>query len=113
MTARPARPGTTPSPSRWPSTTTSATTPGATALHIRLTGDHGTGRLLGAQIVGHRTGQVAKRIDIYATALHAGLTVDAVNDLDLSYTPPYGSPWDAVQTAAQAWSTATAPVLSD
>ena len=70
---------------------------------IHLTGDHATGRLLGAQILGHRTGQIGKPIDIYAAALHAGLTVDALNDLDLSYTPPYGSPWDAVQTAAQAW----------
>ena len=32
-----------------------------------------------------------------------GMTVDAVSDLDLSYTPPLGSPWDAVQIAAQAW----------
>jgi len=31
------------------------------------------------------------------------MTVDAVSDLDLSYTPPLGSPWDAVQIAAQAW----------
>jgi hypothetical protein len=31
------------------------------------------------------------------------MTVDAVSDLDLSYTPPLGSPWDAVQMAAQAW----------
>jgi hypothetical protein len=31
------------------------------------------------------------------------MTVDGLNDLDLSYTPPFGSPWDAVQMAAQAW----------
>jgi hypothetical protein len=31
------------------------------------------------------------------------MTVDAVSDLDLSYTQPLGSPWDAVQMAAQAW----------
>jgi hypothetical protein len=31
------------------------------------------------------------------------MTVDAMNDLDLSYTPPLGSPWDAVQMGAQAW----------
>jgi len=35
------------------------------------------------------------------------MTVDAVSDLDLSYTPPLGSPWDAVQMAAQAWTRAT------
>jgi hypothetical protein len=31
------------------------------------------------------------------------MTVDAVSDLDLSYTPPFGSPWEAVQIGAQAW----------
>jgi NADPH-dependent 2,4-dienoyl-CoA reductase/sulfur reductase-like enzyme len=31
------------------------------------------------------------------------LTVDRLSDLDLSYTPPFGSPWDAVQLAAQDW----------
>ena len=31
------------------------------------------------------------------------MTVDEVSDLDLSYTPPLGSPWDAVQMGAQAW----------
>jgi len=46
---------------------------------------------------------VAKRIDVYATALFFGMAVDGVNDIDLSYTPPFGSPWDAVQVAAQAW----------
>ena len=37
------------------------------------------------------------------------MTVDAVSDLDLSYTPPLGSPWDAVQMAAQAWVRETRP----
>jgi hypothetical protein len=72
-------------------------------MALRLTGGQDTGRLLGAQILGHRTAQVAKRIDIYATAVHTGLSVDAVNDLDLSDTPPYSSPWDPVQIAAQRW----------
>ena len=31
------------------------------------------------------------------------MTVEALSELDLSYTPPFGSPWDAVQMAAQAW----------
>lgn len=31
------------------------------------------------------------------------MTVDALSDLDLSYTPPLGSPWDAIQAGAQAW----------
>jgi NADPH-dependent 2,4-dienoyl-CoA reductase/sulfur reductase-like enzyme len=77
--------------------------PGATPIRIRVTGDVTTGRLLGAQLVGHRGAEIAKRIDIYATAIHHGARVDQISDLDLSYTPPLGSPWDAVQTAAHAW----------
>jgi NADPH-dependent 2,4-dienoyl-CoA reductase/sulfur reductase-like enzyme len=83
--------------------------PGAHRLHIRITGDSHTGRLLGAQIVGHWQAEVAKRIDVFATALFHGMTVEGVSALDLSYTPPMGAPWDAVQEAAQAWvSTAAA-----
>lgn len=77
--------------------------PGAHELHIRVTGDRKTGRLLGAQIVGHWHGEVAKRIDIFATALFHGVCIDDLNDLDLSYTPPVSSPWDPVQLSAQAW----------
>lgn len=77
--------------------------PGATPISIRITGDAGDGRLLGAQLVGTRGAEIAKRVDTYATALHHGMTVEAMSDLDLSYTPPLGSPWDAVQVATQAW----------
>jgi hypothetical protein len=59
--------------------------------------------LLGAQIAGHWKSEVAKRIDVFATALFHGMTIDELNALDLSYTPPLGSPWDAVQIAAQTW----------
>ena len=74
---------------------------------MRVTGDRGTGRLLGMQLFGHRHAEIAKRIDIAATAIFHGMTVDAVSDLDLSYTPPLGSPWEAVQMGAQAWVRAT------
>ena len=77
--------------------------PGSHRIAIRVTGDRATGRLLGLQLFGHRHAEIAKRIDIAAAAIYAGMTVDAVSDLDLSYTPPLGSPWDAVQMAAQAW----------
>jgi hypothetical protein len=49
---------------------------------------------------------VPKRIDIAATALFHGMTIDSLSDLDLSSTPPFGSPWDVVQTSAQDWSRA-------
>jgi NADPH-dependent 2,4-dienoyl-CoA reductase/sulfur reductase-like enzyme len=77
--------------------------PGAKPITITVTGDTRTGRLLGAQLIGHRDTAVAKRVDTYATALHAGMSVAEVADLDLSYTPPLGSPYDAIQTAGQQW----------
>ena len=77
--------------------------PGAQKLRIRVTGDRRTGRLLGAQILGHWRSEVSKRIDVFATALFHGMGVEALNDLDLSYTPPFGSPWDPVQMGVQAW----------
>jgi NADPH-dependent 2,4-dienoyl-CoA reductase/sulfur reductase-like enzyme len=80
--------------------------PHAHDLHIRLTADVQTGRLLGCQLLGHRHAEIAKRIDTPAAALHAGWPIDRLNDLDLSYTPPFGTPWDALQVAGQAWQAA-------
>ena len=77
--------------------------PGAQPLAMRWTGDRRTGRLLGLQLVGRLGSEVAKRVDIAATALHHGAGVVTINDLDLSYTPPLGSPWDALQIGAQRW----------
>lgn len=86
--------------------------PGAQPISIRVTGDTRDGRLLGAQLVGRLGTETAKRVDTFATALFAGLTVAGVSDLDLSYTPPLGSPWDAVQVATQAWSRANRAAVS-
>jgi NADPH-dependent 2,4-dienoyl-CoA reductase/sulfur reductase-like enzyme len=77
--------------------------PGSHRIRMRYTGDRRTGRLLGLQLFGHKQAEVAKRIDIAATAIFNEMTVEAMNELDLSYTPPLGSPWDAVQMGAQAW----------
>jgi NADPH-dependent 2,4-dienoyl-CoA reductase/sulfur reductase-like enzyme len=77
--------------------------PGSHRIHIRYTGDRRNGRLLGVQLFGHRHAEVAKRIDIAATAIFNEMTVDGLSELDLSYSPPLGSPWDAVQMGAQAW----------
>lgn len=82
--------------------------PGAKAVHMRLTGDRTTGRLLGAQLVGPVQTEIAKRIDSLATALFHEMTVEALSDLDLSYTPPLGSPWDLVQMCAQDWTQSVA-----
>lgn len=77
--------------------------PGAKQITVRITGDRTSGQLLGAQMIGHYGTEVSKRIDIFAAAIHNGMTVEELNDLDLSYTPPLSSPWDPVQMAAQAW----------
>lgn len=77
--------------------------PGATPLRIRITGDRKTHRLLGAQMIGHYRAEISKRIDIFAAAIFNEMTVESLSQLDLSYTPPLGSPWDPVQMAAQLW----------
>jgi NADPH-dependent 2,4-dienoyl-CoA reductase/sulfur reductase-like enzyme len=82
--------------------------PGAHELQVRITGDRQTGKLLGAQLLGNKRSEISKRIDIFATALFHGMTVEALKELDLSYTPPLSSPWDPVQMGAQAWSRSAA-----
>jgi NADPH-dependent 2,4-dienoyl-CoA reductase/sulfur reductase-like enzyme len=77
--------------------------PGAHPITISVTGDRHTGALLGAQLVGRLGTEISKRVDTYAAALVHDMTVAQLADLDLSYTPPLGSPWDAVQMAAQQW----------
>ncbi|HEY5023365.1 MAG TPA: FAD-dependent oxidoreductase [Acidimicrobiales bacterium] len=77
--------------------------PGSHRIAMRFTGDATTGRLLGVQLFGHKHAEVAKRVDIGAAAIFHDMTVDDISALDLSYTPPLGSPWDAVQIGAQAW----------
>jgi NADPH-dependent 2,4-dienoyl-CoA reductase/sulfur reductase-like enzyme len=77
--------------------------PGSHLITMRVTGDRRTGQLLGLQLFGHKHAEIAKRIDIAATAIFNQMTVESVSNLDLSYTPPLGSPWEAVQMGAQAW----------
>jgi NADPH-dependent 2,4-dienoyl-CoA reductase/sulfur reductase-like enzyme len=77
--------------------------PGAHRIAMRWTGDRRTGRLLGVQLFGHQHAEVAKRIDIAAAAIYNEMSVESLSDLDLSYTPPLGSPWDAMQIGAQTW----------
>ena len=55
-------------------------------MHIRVTGDRKTGRLLGAQIAGNYHDEVAKRVDIFATALFHGMRIDDLNALAISPT---------------------------
>jgi rhodanese-related sulfurtransferase len=70
--------------------------PGARMMHLKLLFTR-EGRILGAQIVGQDG--VDKRIDVLATAMQAGLTVYDLQELELSYAPPYGSAKDPVNFA--------------
>lgn len=70
--------------------------PGARPLHLKLLFAP-DGRVLGAQATGGDG--VDKRIDVIATAIRAGLTVDDLADLDLAYSPPFGSAKDPVNLA--------------
>ncbi|HEY3364346.1 MAG TPA: FAD-dependent oxidoreductase [Symbiobacteriaceae bacterium] len=69
------------------------------AFEVRLTADARTGRLLGAQLAGHRDG--ARRIDVAAALLTRGALVRDAAGLDLGYTPPLGVARDPLVQAAQ------------
>jgi len=71
--------------------------PGAVPMVMKLLFSPDRGRIFGAQIVG--IDGVDKRIDVLATALHAGMTVHDLTELELSYAPQYGTGKDAVNMA--------------
>jgi NADPH-dependent 2,4-dienoyl-CoA reductase/sulfur reductase-like enzyme len=66
---------------------------------IKLISEKSTQKLLGAQAIGGEG--VAKRIDVLATAIWAGMTLDEIAWLDLTYVPPVAPVWDPVLVAAQ------------
>ncbi len=74
--------------------------PGAEPIAMKILFAPDTGKLLGAQAVGHEG--VDKRIDVFATALKAGMTVDDLAELELAYAPPFGSAKDPVNMAGMA-----------
>lgn len=71
--------------------------PGTTSMQIKLMFAPEDGKILGAQVVGYDG--VDKRIDIFATAIRAGMTVHDLERLELAYAPPYGSAKDPVNMA--------------
>ncbi|MGV9454000.1 FAD-dependent oxidoreductase [Streptomyces sp. NPDC003635] len=73
--------------------------PGAGLMTVKILAERRTGRLLGVQIVG-REG-AAKRVDVAAVALTAGMTVEQMTSLDLGYAPPFSPVWDPVLVAAR------------
>lgn len=73
--------------------------PGALPLHIKLLYHAETGLLLGGQAIG--TNGAEKRIDVLSTALFNKMTIEELEDLDLSYSPPVNGVWDPIQQAAR------------
>jgi len=71
--------------------------PDARQMHIKLLFTKPEGKILGVQIIGSKG--VDKRLDIFATAIRAGMTVFDLQELELAYAPPYGSGKDAVNMA--------------
>ena len=71
--------------------------PGGKVMTMKVVFEKATCRLLGAQIIGYEG--VDKRIDVLATAIHAGMKATQLKDLDLAYAPPYSSARDPVNMA--------------
>jgi len=82
------------------STTTSGYMPGASRMTVKVLAERGTGRMLGAQIVGEGPGS-AKRIDACALAVWNEMNALALTMADLAYAPPFSPVWDPVQIAAR------------
>jgi len=68
--------------------------PGAERLTMKLLVDPETDRILGAHVIGRHGAD--KRIDVIATAMHAGLTASQLSRLELAYAPQFGSAKDPV-----------------
>lgn len=71
--------------------------PDAKPMHFKLLFEVPTGKVLGAQAIG--MGDVAKRVDVVATLIKLGGTVEDLKDLELCYAPPYSTAKDVVNYA--------------
>lgn len=71
--------------------------PGGRIMTMKVVFENDSYRLLGAQIIGFDG--VDKRIDVIATAIHAGMKATELKNLDLAYAPPYSSAKDPVNMA--------------
>jgi NADPH-dependent 2,4-dienoyl-CoA reductase/sulfur reductase-like enzyme len=80
-------------------TNTAGYMPEASPMTIRAVAERGSGRLLGAQIVGGAG--AGKRIDVFATAIWNSMSAEDLEWTDLSYAPPFSGTWDLVAIAAR------------
>jgi NADPH-dependent 2,4-dienoyl-CoA reductase/sulfur reductase-like enzyme len=80
-------------------TTQAGYLPEARRIVVKILAEQGSGRILGAQLVGEEG--AGKRIDAVAVALTAGFTVEDMVNADLAYAPPFSPLWDPIQVAAR------------
>lgn len=71
--------------------------PGNSPIHFKLLFEVPTGRILGAQAIGK--GDAVKRVDVIATAISLGATVEQLKNINLCYAPPFGTAKDIVNFA--------------
>ena len=74
--------------------------PDPAKLVVKMIYEARTRKLLGATVGGRKNAVL--RCDMYAVAIHAGMTTDEIGMIDLAYAPPFASVWDAVHIAANA-----------
>ncbi len=74
--------------------------PGSALTLVQLFWDRSNGRVLGAEVAG--SSGVDKRIDIVATAIESGMTLEQLAAIDFAYAPPYGSQRDPINVVASA-----------
>lgn len=72
--------------------------PNPTPVTIKLIYEEGTRKLLGAQACGQKG--AVMRVDVFAVAIHAGMTTDELGMTDLVYAPPFAGVWDAIHIAS-------------
>lgn len=71
--------------------------PGSSSITMKVLFEPATGRIIGAQALGKE--EVAKQVDVFATAITAGMTAADLEDLDLAYAPPFSSAKSPVNMA--------------
>ncbi|MHC1787154.1 MAG: CoA-disulfide reductase [Christensenellales bacterium] len=76
--------------------------PGQKELFIKLLWEKGTRRLLGANTAGRFGSGAVLRADMFALAIHTGMSTEELGMVDLAYAPPFSTVWDAVHIAANA-----------
>ncbi|MDP2328072.1 MAG: FAD-dependent oxidoreductase [Dehalococcoidia bacterium] len=91
-------------------TTAAGYWPAARPMWVKAVADRSTRRILGAQILGGAT--AGKRIDALAMAIWNEMTVDALLNVDLSYTPTLSGVWDPVLTAGRVLQSALGPATT-